>query len=535
LVLLPPPPVHRAGRRLDLPPCAADILYRAVTAAAFLALHRGAGIAAPVFDLLPGVSISFLPVGVSLAFAIVHGWRSAPLIALALLAGSGISWEAAAHAVRHAMVYAGLGVLCRGMPEALAGTAGVLRFCALAGAGTALSAGLAAAVFALAGNPAATSVQALLGFWMGDLSGALLMTGPAVVVLRGLDRALRGMAPPPVGPGGLLRSLATIGALALLSASAVLLIPAMPVSGTMAWVLPVVPIAAAALFHGAVAAAWVSVAANCATGLAAGPEGAGFDLVDVQAFLLLACLGGALLGSMAEERRRSERRLLEMAHELGNLLHPIGNLSMQAERVMAEDAEAAKAYLRVVRDCASHGGEIVRGALGAARPGPAEGRRSGLAGAVRSAAAVVAGQVPPGIRIELDASGEDPPIRLAPGEAHGIVANLMLNAAHAMSGRGTMRLRTGRLDLVEGAACVPALAPGRYAFLSVADDGCGMDERTRARMFEPFFTTRRPGEGNGLGLSIVYGIVEGAGGGLLVRSMPGRGSDITVLLPVEET
>lgn len=487
-----------------------------MTGLVFLALHLGAGSAASAFCLSPGVSVSFLPVGVGLALVIVHGRRTAPLLAVALLAGSGLSWEAAAHAVRYAVVYAGLGALCRRRPEAFRGTAGMLRFCALAAAGAALSAGLAGVVFTLAGKSAGTSLQALLGFWMGDLSGALLMTAPSILVLRTLERWLSGVAPPPDGAWPRPRALAAAALLAALSVSAVLLAPAMPGSGMMAWALP--------------------VSAHFATSLAAGPKGAGFDAVDVQALLLLACVTGVLLGAMVEERRRSERRLRDMAHELGNLLHPIGNLTAQAERVLAGDPEAARAYLRVVRDSADRCGEIVRGVLGVPCPGPAGRAGLELDEAVRSSAAIVAGAVPQGIRIEIGPPSPDAlRIRLGRGEVHQVAVNLMLNAAHAMAGRGVVRLRTGHLDLAAGTACRPALPPGRYAFLSVADDGCGMDEETCARMFEPFFTTRLPGEGTGLGLSIVYRIVERAGGGLLVRSLPGRGSDITVLLPIKET
>jgi len=110
--------------------------------------------------------------------------------------------------------------------------------------------------------------------------------------------------------------------------------------------------------------------------------------------------------------------------------------------------------------------------------------------------------------------------------------NLCVNAAHAMSGGGTL---TMRLDAVEADATDKPEAGQPRApqsvQLTVEDTGCGMDEETMARIFEPFFTTKEAGEGTGLGLSTVYGIVEDSGGTIEVESTPGQGTVFRLRFP----
>jgi CheY-like chemotaxis protein len=121
-----------------------------------------------------------------------------------------------------------------------------------------------------------------------------------------------------------------------------------------------------------------------------------------------------------------------------------------------------------------------------------------------------------------------------PTRVHQILMNLCTNAEHAMRASGGV-LEIGLREALiapEDARRLAGLEAGRYLVLSVSDSGCGIPPDTRERIFEPFFTTKPKGEGTGLGLSVVHGIVESCRGCIEVDSELGRGSRFSVYLPV---
>ncbi len=122
-------------------------------------------------------------------------------------------------------------------------------------------------------------------------------------------------------------------------------------------------------------------------------------------------------------------------------------------------------------------------------------------------------------------------VRADPGQLEQVLLNLAVNARDAMPQGGTLRIETSRIRVTRPSRETGGVPPGDYASLKVSDTGVGMDAETRAHAFEPFFTTKPAGEGTGLGLSTVYGIVQQSGGAITVESAPGQGTSIRLFFP----
>jgi two-component system NtrC family sensor kinase len=161
----------------------------------------------------------------------------------------------------------------------------------------------------------------------------------------------------------------------------------------------------------------------------------------------------------------------------------------------------------------------VRGLLDFARPGAGVRQTADLNAVVRAAHDLLMGQgIFKSIAVELDLSPTPLEITCDPSQLQQAFTNLLVNAAEAISGPGTITIRSWH-DASRGMAAA-----------SVADTGCGIARENLERIFEPFFTTKQGGHGTGLGLAIAYGIVERHGGTVKVDSRPGEGTAFTVWL-----
>ena len=127
------------------------------------------------------------------------------------------------------------------------------------------------------------------------------------------------------------------------------------------------------------------------------------------------------------------------------------------------------------------------------------------------------------------------PVLADPGQLEQVLVNLAVNARDAMPGGGTLSIDTASADLAAADTVPqPGLRPGRHVSLKVSDTGTGIPAEIADRVFEPFFTTKPRGEGTGLGLATVYGIISQAGGTVRIYSEPEHGTTMTILLPVTE-
>jgi PAS domain S-box-containing protein len=141
--------------------------------------------------------------------------------------------------------------------------------------------------------------------------------------------------------------------------------------------------------------------------------------------------------------------------------------------------------------------------------------------------------VRPSVTITYDLSDEDTNIYADQTQIQMVLSAILANASEAVEDKGHIRIAVGNAMLTEdaGNAC-QGLNPGKYACLVISDNGKGMDENIKSRLFEPFFTTKF--QGRGLGMAAAYGIIKNHDGWMSVDSEPGKGTSVTILLPLQE-
>jgi len=229
-----------------------------------------------------------------------------------------------------------------------------------------------------------------------------------------------------------------------------------------------------------------------------------------------------------------------VAHDFNNLLMTIlGNADL-AMSVLDDSAGDLKSYVEEIRRASNRAADLCRQLLGFSG-------RGRFACSIVELRPLIAQMVPAleqvagnGIRLHCELPEGLPPIKGTPEELRRILKQRVRNAGEAMEQVGTagpIRLRLAVTHSSDpGLATAIGALPqetGRYLAIEVADEGEGMDARTRLRMFDPFFTTR--GAGRGLGLASAFGAVRGQGGLVAVASEPGEGTQITLYFPALAT
>ncbi|MBI4798977.1 MAG: response regulator, partial [Desulfarculus sp.] len=220
-----------------------------------------------------------------------------------------------------------------------------------------------------------------------------------------------------------------------------------------------------------------------------------------------------------------------IAHDFNNILAIImGNADMARDEVPAQGPQA-EMLGRILSAC-QRGKGLVKQILAFSRQRGRQPLAMDPAVIWKETLKLLKATLPANIKIEQRLAFGGSCLLADPTELHQMLMNLCANAAHAMGqDGGILTVELTEVGLEEDARTLD-LAPGRYFSLSVRDTGQGMDQATRERVFEPYFTTKAPGEGSGLGLAVVHGLVQALGGAISVHSQPGRGATFQILLPV---
>jgi signal transduction histidine kinase/CheY-like chemotaxis protein len=246
---------------------------------------------------------------------------------------------------------------------------------------------------------------------------------------------------------------------------------------------------------------------------------------------------------LAEEAQLRSQKLEALGVLAGGIAHDFNNMLLviqgnaQLAGLQTGEKHEAQVHLNEILNASERAGDLVRRILAFSRPQKAKHKLLQLAPVIEDALKLVRSTLPTIIEIRAHLVAETPAVEADITQIHQIVVNLATNAAHAIGARaGLIEIR---LDQI----AVPAevllsgtgnLRPGRYARLTIRDNGCGMTSGTLARIFDPFFTTKPVGQGTGLGLSIVHGIVQSAGGAITVQSEPDKGTTFELYFPAAE-
>jgi signal transduction histidine kinase/DNA-binding response OmpR family regulator len=217
-----------------------------------------------------------------------------------------------------------------------------------------------------------------------------------------------------------------------------------------------------------------------------------------------------------------------IAHDFNNLLTVIGGHA----QVLVSELPAGnrlRGEADAILSATDRAAALTAGLLAFGRKQVVHPRVLDLTEVIRSMSGLLQRMLGENITVTVEASPGVGRVRLDTSQVEQILMNLAVNARDAMPEGGRLTFELSNAELAPETA--GALSAGRYVVLSVTDTGIGMDAETRARLFEPFFTTKPVGQGTGLGLATVYGILKQSGGDVSVESEPGKGASFRMYLP----
>jgi signal transduction histidine kinase len=237
----------------------------------------------------------------------------------------------------------------------------------------------------------------------------------------------------------------------------------------------------------------------------------------------------------AEAALRQSQKMEAIGSLTAGVAHDVNNVLMVvrgAAEVLKRRLSHAPGHLReitAILRASERGAALTRRLLAFARQEALRPDVVDVNALLRSVSGLLGATLGESILIALDLAATLPPVFIDRSGLDHVVINLAINARDAMPAGGTLTFRTACTDIAPGDA---ELAAGSYVTLDVCDTGTGMTEKVRARAFDPFFTTKPAGQGSGLGLSQVYGLLRQSGGTARISSVPGGGTTVRLFLPV---
>ncbi len=248
----------------------------------------------------------------------------------------------------------------------------------------------------------------------------------------------------------------------------------------------------------------------------------------------------------AEQRQREAEHALERAQRMealgtlaGGIAHDFNNIlsaiAAHAElgRMDLDESHPASERFAQIHTGGQRASDLVRQILRFSRREKPHREVLQLPALIEEAVQLLRATLPRNIELRTHFAPDSPTVFADATQMHQIVMNLSTNAVHAIEGhrghKGRIEMRTEAVSADD--VTTPDLPAGQYVHLSISDNGCGMDKATMAHLFEPFFTTRAPGEGTGLGLSVVHGIIKNHDGVVTVESQPGHGTTFHLYFP----
>jgi signal transduction histidine kinase len=248
------------------------------------------------------------------------------------------------------------------------------------------------------------------------------------------------------------------------------------------------------------------------------------------------------------ERKRLAERSLEaqklesigrlaggVAHEFNNLLTVINGYSdlLLARPSLAGDV---RANIQHIRDAGEDAAVLVRQLLAFSRKQALKPSMLDVSQVIRDIEAALRSAVGDDIETVFELASGLPPVKADPAQIQHVVFSLAANARDAMPRGGRLTIQTERAVVAESELKqLTAVHPGLHVLITVADNGTGMDDDTARHLFEPFYTTKDPGKGTGMGLASVFGIVRQSGGDIAVTTRVGEGSSFRVYLPAAQS